>query len=86
VEIHQSARRHNVDDDDIEHALSYGLVYVELEPDADPPRFLCIGPSRAGILLEVVWIELANERMLVIHAMNLRPIYYGLLSDEEEAT
>lgn len=86
MEIHQSARRHHVDDEDIEHAFSYGLVYVALEPDADPPKFLCIGPSRAGILLEVVWIELANERLLAIHAMNLRPIYYDLLSDEEEAT
>jgi hypothetical protein len=56
-----------------------------LEPDADPPKFLCIGPNRAGALLEVIWIELADERMIVIPAMKLRPMYYDLLSDEEEA-
>ena len=86
MEIHQSARRHKVDDDDIEHALANGLVYVELEPDEDPPKLLCIGPSRAGTLLEVIWIELADERMLVIHAMKLRPIYYGMLTEEDETT
>ncbi len=86
MEIHRSARRHNVLDDDIEHALSNALVFVELEPDADPPKFLCIGPTQAGILLEVIWIELADERMLIIHAMTLRPIFYDLLTDEEETT
>jgi hypothetical protein len=86
VEIHRSARRHGVSDDDIEHALANGLVYVELEPDSDPPKFLCIGPSRAGTLLEVIWLDLADERMLVIHAMTLRPIYYDLLTDEDEST
>ena len=79
-------RRHRVTVDDIEHALANGLVYVEMEPDADPPKFLCIGPNRAGTLLEVMWIELADERMLAIHAMRLRPIFYDLLTDEKGAT
>jgi len=86
VEIHRSARRHKVADDDIEHALANGLVYVELEPGSDPPKFLCIGPNQAGTLLEVIWLDLADERKLVIHAMNLRPIYYDLLNEEDEAT
>jgi hypothetical protein len=86
VEIHRSARRHKVADDDIEHALANGLVFVELEPDSDPPKFLCVGPSRAGKLLEVIWLDLANERELVIHAMNLRPLYYDLLTEEDKAT
>jgi len=86
VEIHRSARRHNVADDDIEHALVNGLVHVELAPDSDPPKFLCIGPNRAGTFLEVIWLELADDRMLVIHAMNLRPIFHGLLTDEDKET
>ena len=86
MEIHRSARRHKVADDDIEHGLANGIVYVELEPDSDPPKLLCIGPNRAGTLLEVIWLDLADERMLVIHAMNLRPIYYDLLTEEDEAT
>jgi len=86
VEIHRSARRHKVADDDIEYALANGLVFVELEPDSDPLKFLCIGPSRAGTLLEVIWLDLADERELVIHAMNLRLIYYDLLTEEDKAT
>ncbi len=83
VEIHRSARRHGVSDEDIEHAILRGLVF-DLEPDADPPKFLCVGPNRAGLLLEVIWVEFADDRMLVIHAMALRPTFYDLLSDEEE--
>jgi hypothetical protein len=85
VEIHRSARRHGVADEDAEHAILRGLVFVDLEPDGDPPRFLCVGPNRAGLLLEVTWIELADDRMLVIHAMALRPMFYDLLTDEEAA-
>jgi hypothetical protein len=86
VEIHKSARRHNVSDDDIEHALAAGPVHDALEPDADQPTFLRIGPSRAGTLLEVIWIDLAGERMLAIHAMKLEPICYDLLTEKADTT
>ena len=38
---------------------------------------LAIGPDRAGNLLEIIWLELGDER-LVIHAMKLRPTFYDL--------
>lgn len=86
VEIHSCARRHGVGDADIEHAVSNAIVIVDLDADADPPRVLCIGPDRAGNLLEVIWIELADERALVIHAMGLRPLFFGLLPESEMDT
>lgn len=47
-------------------------------PDEDPPRLLAIGPDDSGNLLEVIWLELAGARRLVIHAMKLRPAFYAL--------
>jgi len=57
---------------------------VDLEPDADPPRVLAIGPDRAGNLLEIIWLELGDERQLVVHAMKLRPIFHQLLPGDDE--
>jgi hypothetical protein len=79
VEIHGSARRHGVKDADTLHALEHGLVAVDLEPDADPPKVLVVGPDRAGNLLEVILLELADDRYLVVHAMPLRAAFYDLL-------
>jgi hypothetical protein len=69
VEIHGSARRHNVADEDIEHALAHSVVWAELGDD--PPRYLLAGPDRAGNLLELVVLVLGGDE-LVIHAMGLR--------------
>lgn len=85
MEIHRSAYKHGFDDDAILHALDHALVVVDLEPDADPPRVLAIGPDQAGNLLEIIWLELAGESGLVIHAMTLRPILYDLLPRGEDA-
>ena len=69
VEIHPSARRHHVPDEDIEHAYGHSLVWVEL--GEDPPRYLLAGPDRAGNLLELVLL-VGQDVELVIHAMALR--------------
>ncbi len=69
VEIHGSARRHGVVDEDIEHALSHSVTWVELGDD--PPRYLLAGPDRAGNLLELVVLVIGGDE-LVIHAMELR--------------
>ncbi len=84
VEIHHSARRHGIDDADIRHACEHALVVVDLEPDADPPKELAIGPDRAGNVLEVIMLELAGDRLLAIHAMPLRRAFYDLLPRGEE--
>jgi hypothetical protein len=52
VEIHDSARRHGVADDDILHAIDHALAIEDA--GEDPDRWLLIGPDPAGNLLEVV--------------------------------
>lgn len=84
MEIHRSARKHKVADDDIEHAVVDALVVADLDPEADPPRVLAIGPDRGGNLLEIIWLELP-ESQLVIHAMPLRRTFYDLLPTEGDS-
>jgi len=69
VEIHRSARRHQIPDADIEHAYAQTIAWAELGDD--PPRYLVAGADRAGNLLELVVI-VAEDVVLVIHAMKLR--------------
>ena len=58
------------------------MVVADLDAISDPPRILVIGPSRSGDLLEVIVLELAEERFLAIHAMPLRPRFHDLLPRE----
>ena len=44
------------------------------DPD-DADLIVFLGPDHDGIPLEVISLELANEGLLVIHAMKLRPKY-----------
>jgi hypothetical protein len=69
VEIHRSARRHGVADEDIDHAYRQAVMWVELGDD--PPRYLVVGPDRSGNLLELVVIG-TDVSDFVIHAMTLR--------------
>jgi hypothetical protein len=84
VEIHRSAGKHGVSDAAIVHALDHALTVVDLEPDADPPKVLAVGPDHAGNLLEIIWLELAEDVNLVIHAMPLRPAFFDLLPQTRE--
>ena len=79
MEIHRSARKHGYSDQVISHAVDNAIVVVDLQPEADPPRVLGIGPDFSGYLLEVIWLELSAGRQLVIHAMVLRPVFFKLL-------
>ncbi len=83
MEIHKTAHRHGINDDDIRHAVAHAITVVDLEPEADPPKVLAIGPDTAGNLLEVIWLELDDDQELVIHAMALRRTFFDLLPDEE---
>lgn len=79
VEFHRSAFKHGLDRNTILHGLENALTIIELEPAADPPRILAIGPDPAGNLLEIVWLELDDGAEMVIHAMPLRPAFHALL-------
>lgn len=76
MDIHESARKHGVDDDDIQHAIDHALLIEDA--GEDPDRWLVIGPDRAGNLLEVVVLTAPNIQ-LAIHAMAMRPKYRRLL-------
>ena len=77
MEIHPSARRHGVADDDILHAIEHSMVVDDL--GEDPDRWLVIGPDRAANLLEIVVLITAEGDEVIIHAMPLRAAYRKLL-------
>jgi hypothetical protein len=76
LDVHESARRHGVDDEDIRHAVEHA-IFVE---DQEDETCLYLGPSRSAALLEVVTIIRDDGSELVIHAMRMRPKYQRLLS------
>lgn len=75
MEIHPSARRHRIADEDIEHATRQALAIYDQEDDTR----LYLGPSRSTDLLEVVTIVRDDGSELAIHAMRMRPKYGRLL-------
>jgi hypothetical protein len=75
VEIHPSAHRHDIADEDIEHAMRHALA----TDDQDDDTRLYLGPSRSADLLEVVTIVRDDGSELAIHAMKMRPKYRRLL-------
>ena len=77
VEIHESARKHGVADQDILHAIDHALAIEDA--GEDPDRWLLIGPDTAANLLEVVVMITAEGTQIVIHAMPLRDKYVRLL-------
>jgi hypothetical protein len=85
VRFHRSAFKHGYGEEVILHAVEHAIVVADLEPDADPPKVLAIGPDPAGNLLEVIWLDLVDTE-LVIHTMDLRPKFYDLLSTGEDPT
>ncbi len=78
VEIHLSARKHGVADEDIEHAID-NVMSID---DQDDDTRLYLGPARNADLLEVVTIVRDDGSELVIHAMKMRPKYRRLLSGD----
>ena len=81
VEIHKSARKHGVLDEDINHAYEHALAWLEI--GEDPNRYLVAGPTRAGNLLELVVLGTPTAD-LVIHAMKIRPVNEAKLFGGEE--
>ncbi len=77
MEVHDSARKHGVEDRDIQHATDHAIVIEDA--GEDPDRWLVIGPDRAADLLEVVVLVTVENTQLAIHAMPLRARYRRLL-------
>ena len=77
LKIHPSARKHNIADEDIEHAVTHAMAIDDIHDDAR----LYIGPARNAGLLEVLTIPLVGGSELAIHAMRMRPKYRPLLPE-----
>jgi hypothetical protein len=77
VDVHPSARKHGITDDDIEHAVTNAMVI----DDQDDDTRLYLGPSRSAALIEVVTLVRDDGSELAIHAMRMRTKYEGLLPE-----
>lgn len=78
MEIHPSARKHGIADEDIEHAINNAMAIDDQEDDVR----LYLGPARNADLLEVGTIIRTDGTELAIHVMRLRPRYRRLLPGE----
>ena len=78
MEIHPSARKHGIADEDIEHAIDNAMAIDDQDDDVR----LYFGPARNADLLEVGTIIRTDGTELAIHAMRLRPKYRALLPGE----
>ncbi|MGD8202483.1 hypothetical protein ACQE98_17720 [Ornithinimicrobium sp. W1679] len=77
MEVTPSARKHEVEDADIQHAWRNAMRLVEYEYLGED-RLLVIGPDRHGRLLELVAVP-AQAPVRIIHADRLRPKLYDYL-------
>lgn len=76
MEVLQSANRHGVDAEAIDHVLRHAGVIEQI--GEDPSRYLVLGPDRAGNLLELVVLD-RPQGPAVIHAMPMSTQYRRLL-------
>jgi hypothetical protein len=72
VEVLQSALRHGVEVEEIEHA--FAECRCRREVAEDPIRYLVLGPDPAGCVLELIVMD-RPQGPAVIHAMPMRPKY-----------
>lgn len=77
VEIVDSARRHDIPDEDIRHAWRNVLRIDEQDYDGEA-RLIAIGPARNGALLELVLVPV-DAPTRVIHADNARDSFLARL-------
>jgi hypothetical protein len=75
MEVHPSARKHGIADEDIYHAVEHAMAIDNQDEDIR----LYLGPSRSAALLEIVAIAREDGSELAIHAMPMRAKYQRLL-------
>ena len=81
MEIYESARKHGISDEDIQHAVDYALLVADGEGTS---KVLYLGPDGAGNLLVIVSVTRDDETEILIHAMRMRRIYEPLLLEMGE--
>jgi hypothetical protein len=70
-----SASRHGISHERVRHVLSHCMCPLHGLDPADDDLVGYLGPDSNGVPLEVFGIELDNDDVLVIHAMELRARY-----------
>ena len=76
LEIHQSARKHVVQDADIEYAVANALAVLDEDNDEGINQILYLGWNCArDARLEVVVLHFDDGRDMAIHAMKMQPRY-----------
>lgn len=78
MNVHDSALKHGVSEDDARQAASWPLWVEDLDEDS-PSRQLRLGFDTQGRLLETVVLVFDSGNELVIHAMKARPQMLDLL-------
>lgn len=78
MNIHDSARKHGISEEDARQAASWPLWIEDLDEDT-PSRQLRLGFDTQGRLLETVVLVFDSGNELVIHAMKARPQMLDLL-------
>ena len=76
MEVHRSARRHGIEDADMEYVVGHPLTTLDEDNDNGIQQVLYLGWNRAAdALLEVVVLHFDDGRDLIIHAMKMQPRY-----------
>jgi len=74
IEILATARKHEVADEDILHALSNAVF--DYPNQGEHELTMAVGPARNGVsMLEVGYLRTEDDRLVVIHAMRARRKY-----------
>ena len=82
VEYNKAAFRHKISKEDINWAFFHNLYDGPI--DNMENKYIRIGFSRAGNLLEIMYNEVDEHTVNIFHAMECRAIYYPLLNRQEE--
>jgi hypothetical protein len=75
VRIGEPARKHDIADADIWHAVRNAMRRVHMDDDL----VMLIGPASDGALLEIGVLAIDGSDPVVIHADALRPRFYKFL-------
>lgn len=78
MNVHDSALKHGVSEDDARQAASWPLWIEDLD-DNSPSRQLRLGFDTEGRLLETAVLVFDSGNELIIHAMKARPQMLDLL-------
>ena len=82
LRLRESAFKHGVNVESIEHAIDFWLLRKDDANDTENTLFL--GPDQAGNILEILAYPIGEEDLIVFHAMPARAQFLALLAERKE--